>query len=52
MRQPPFVFAVLFFFEVTRAQAAAVRNFDNPVSAVGPAIRLLVWTHCAEGAKE
>lgn len=52
MRRPALVFAVLFFFGVTTAQAAGVRNVDIPASAAGPAIRLLVRTHCAEGAKE
>jgi predicted dienelactone hydrolase len=52
MRQPKFVFAILFFFGVTTAQAAGVRNFDIPASAAGPAIRLLVWTPCAEPPQE
>jgi predicted dienelactone hydrolase len=52
MRQPKFVFAILFFFGVTMAQAAGVRNFEIPASTAGPAIRLLVWTPCAEPPQE
>src|SRR6476659_2237009 len=52
MRQPTFVFAILFFFGVTTAQAAGVRNFDIPASPTGPAMRLLVWTPCAEPPQE
>jgi predicted dienelactone hydrolase len=52
MRQPTFVFAILFFFGVTTVQAAGVRNFDIPASPAGPAIRLLVWTPCAEPPQE
>ena len=52
MHQPTFVFAILFFFGVTTAQAAGVRNFDIPASEAGPAIRLLVWTPCAAPPRE
>ncbi|MGY8666803.1 dienelactone hydrolase [Bradyrhizobium sp. UFLA05-109] len=52
MHQPTFVFAILFFFGVTTSQAAGVRNFDIPASPAGPAIRLLVWTPCAEPPQE
>ncbi|EIG63409.1 hypothetical protein [Bradyrhizobium sp. WSM1253] len=41
-----------FFFGLTAANAAGVRNFDIPAAAAGPAIRLLVWTPCAEPPKE
>lgn len=47
-----FVFAIWFFFAVTVAQAAGVKNFDIPASSAGPAIRLLVWTPCAEPPQE
>jgi predicted dienelactone hydrolase len=52
MHQPAFVFAVLFFFGSTVAQAAGVKNFDIPASAAEPAIKLLVWTPCAEPPQE
>ncbi len=46
------VFAILLFSEVAMAQAAGVTNFDIPASPAGPAIRLLVWTPCAEHPQE
>jgi predicted dienelactone hydrolase len=46
------VSTILFFFGVTVAQAAGVKNFDIPASAAGPPIRLLVWTPCAEPPQE
>jgi predicted dienelactone hydrolase len=52
MHQPTFVFTILFFFGVTTAQAAGVRNFDIPASPAGPSIRLLVWTPCVEPPQE
>ena len=52
MRRPALVFAILFFLGVTIAQAAGVRNFDIPAGPAGPAIRLLVWTPCAEPPRE
>lgn len=52
MYQPRFVIAILFFFAGAVAQAAGVKNFDIPASPAGPAIRLLVWTPCAEPAQE
>ena len=52
LHQPRFVFAILFFFGVTTAQAAGVRNFDIAASEAGPAIRLLVWTPCAQPPRE
>jgi len=52
VRQLEFLFIVLGLFGVTSAHAAGVRNFDIPASATGPAIRLLVWTPCAEPAQE
>src|SRR3954451_24272361 len=42
----------VFLFGLTSANAAGVRNFDIPAAAAGPAIRLLVWTPCAEPPKE
>lgn len=52
MGSAKFVFAIGLFFGLTVARAAGVRNFDIPVSAMGPAIRLLVWTPCAEPPQE
>jgi predicted dienelactone hydrolase len=52
MRRPAFVVALLFFLGVTAAQAAGLKNFEIPASAAGPAIRLLVWTPCAEPPQE
>src|SRR5437763_1858789 len=51
-RQLKFWFTVLFVFGATAAQAAGVRNFEIPAGPAGPAIRLLVWTPCAESAQE
>src|SRR6185369_9100952 len=52
MRLPAFVFATLLVLGITTAQAAGVRNFDIPAGLAGPAIRLLVWTSCAESPRE
>ncbi|WP_316386352.1 aminotransferase class V-fold PLP-dependent enzyme, partial [Bradyrhizobium sp.] len=52
MRSTKFVFAICFLFGLTAAKAAGVRNFDIPAGATGPAIRLLVWTPCAESPQE
>jgi predicted dienelactone hydrolase len=52
MHHPSLVFAILFFLGSTAAQAAGVKNFDIPASPAGPAIRLLVWTPCAEPPQE
>ncbi|MEY9351347.1 putative dienelactone hydrolase [Bradyrhizobium japonicum] len=52
MRLPAFVFATLLVLGITTAQAAGVRNFDIPAGPAGPAIRLLVWTPCAEPPRE
>src|ERR1700761_6197864 len=52
MRQFAFVLAVLSFFGIAAAQAAGLNSFEIPASAAGPAIRLLVWTPCAEPAQE
>lgn len=53
MRRATLVFVTcFFFFGLTAANAAGVRNFDIAVSAAGPAIRLLVWTPCAEPPHE
>ena len=52
MRSSKFVFAICFLFGLTAAKAAGVRNFDIPAGATGPAIRLLVWTPCAESPQE
>ncbi|WP_024508719.1 dienelactone hydrolase [Bradyrhizobium sp. ARR65] len=52
MAQFRFVFAILFCFSMTTAQAAGVKNFDIPASTEGPAIRVLVWTPCAETPHE
>ncbi len=47
-----FVFAILFFLSGTAVSAAGVMNFDIPASPAGPAIRVLVWTPCAEPPQE
>jgi predicted dienelactone hydrolase len=52
MRCPTLVFATLFFFAVSAAQAAGLRAFDIPASSAGPAIRGLVWHPCAESPQE
>jgi predicted dienelactone hydrolase len=52
MHQPSLVLAILIFFGMAAAQGAGVRNFDIPASPAGPAIRLLVWTPCAEPPRE
>lgn len=52
MMRRPLVFAVLFFVAIAAAQAAGVKNFDIPASPAGPAIRLLVWTPCAQPPQE
>ncbi|MET4018573.1 putative dienelactone hydrolase [Bradyrhizobium sp. i1.4.4] len=52
MQLPAFVFATLLVLGITTAQAAGVRNFDIPAGPAGPAIRLLVWTPCAEPPRE
>jgi predicted dienelactone hydrolase len=52
MRLPVFVVAILCFLGISAAQAAGVKNFEIPASAAGPAIRLLVWTPCAEPPQE
>jgi predicted dienelactone hydrolase len=52
MVRQPFVFAILFFLGINVAPAAGVKNFDIPASAAGPAIRVLVWTPCAQPPQE
>jgi predicted dienelactone hydrolase len=52
MRWPAFVVAILFFLGITAAQAAGVKNFEIPAGPAGPAIRILVWTPCAEPPRE
>jgi predicted dienelactone hydrolase len=52
MHSPTFIFTVLFFFGVTMAQAAGVKNFDISAGSEGPAIRLLVWTPCTDPPQE
>ena len=53
MSHTKFAFVICFFiFGLTAANAAGVKNFDIPASAAGPAIRLLVWTPCAEPPQE
>lgn len=44
--------AFCFVLELTVANAAGVKNFDTPAGGMGPAIRLLVWTPCAETPRE
>ena len=46
------VAALLAGLSPAAAQGAGVRNFDIPASPAGPAIRLLVWTPCAEPPRE
>ena len=51
MRGAKLVFTVYFLLGLTVANAAGVRNFEIPAGA-GPAIRLLVWTPCAQAPQE
>jgi len=52
MRRAILLSVFYFFLELTVANAAGVRNFDIPADGVGPGIRLLVWTPCAETPQE
>lgn len=52
MRCAMFVFAALFSFAISTAQAAGLRAFDVPASSAGPAIRGLIWHPCAETPRE
>lgn len=48
MCRAKFALLLCFIFGLSSAEAAGVRNFDIPAGPTGPAIRLLVWTPCAE----
>lgn len=52
MSRAKFALVLCFIFSLTSAKAAGVRNFDIPAGPAGPAIRLLVWTPCAEPPRE
>jgi predicted dienelactone hydrolase len=46
------VFAIVFLFAMSGAQAAGLKAFDVPAGPAGPAIRGLVWHPCTQAPQE